>query len=187
MKAYIYITAILFLLSSCIKEDSVDLNPNIGNYTLASLTSNIELDLNFDKKASTDFKSELDVYFLGFSKPRNALEFVQSPIVNEWFFRLGLPRDSYHPDKVYFESRYGTGDYSKTLLLKNNLIHIEHIYSNTFPRDSTWLVDNNYPYPHDVVFNDDNKVTIKVIQKFYDTTNEKWVEPDLVGVFEKNW
>lgn len=186
MKTNLYIFVLLCILSSCTKDEAIIISPNIGNYELASLTSNIPLDLNYDNNVSTDFKNELEIYFLGVRKPRHHLELIEFPNNSStWAFFLGLPRDYYYPELIYVDLRYGVGDYSKLLHFKNNKISIEHIYSNEFPRDSTWLVDNNYPYPHNIVFTADNEVTIKVIQKFYDLSNEKWVVTNLVGIFEK--
>jgi hypothetical protein len=187
MKKYFFYISLLLLLFSCNNDDNIiELHPNLGTYKLVSLTSNIAMDLNFDTVASKDFKSELDIYFLGRRKPRHALELVESTTANEAFFYLGIPRDGYHPWQTYIEQRFGVGDYSKSLIFINEMPEIRHTFSNiSFPRDSAWIVNDRNPYPYEVVFNNDQKTTIKVVQKFYDITDENWVITNLVGVFEK--
>jgi hypothetical protein len=113
------------------------------------------------------------------------LQFVKFSLSNEWFFRLGLPKDNYHPDQNFIEQRYGTGDYSKSVLLNNNTVSIIHNYSDLFVVDSTWLVENKYPYPYKVDFYDNNKVIIKIKQKFFDNINGEWVDIELIGNYER--
>jgi hypothetical protein len=184
MKRYLYIIAILILFS-CNSDENITENQYLGNYKLINLTSNIPIDLNFDNIATTNFKNELNIYFLGNSKPLHDLQFVKFSLSNEWFFRLGLPKDNYHPDQNFIEQRYGTGDYSKSVLLNNNTVSIIHNYSDLFVVDSTWLVENKYPYPYKVDFYDNNKVIIKIKQKFFDNINGEWVDIELIGNYER--
>jgi hypothetical protein len=184
MKKILYLISVFSLLS-CDSDDNIPENQYLGNYKLTALTSNIPLDLNFDNSATINFKNELNVYFLGNSKPLHDLQFVQSNTPNEWFFRLGLPKDNYHPDQIFLEQRYGTGDYSKSLHLNNNIFSIKNNYSDLFVADSIWLIENKYPYPYELNFSDNNKAIIKIKQKFYDNINLVWVETDLIAEYEK--
>lgn len=188
MKKTFYYIFILFVLNSCNNEEDENPHPNLGNYKLNSLTSNVAIDLNYDDIATKDFKEELSIYFLGPSKPRNALELVASYEKSRWFFYLGIPKDSDYPDRIddiALNLRYGVGDYSKNIVLNNGKPKIMHFFNNNIKGDSTWLVNNKYPYPYKMVLNNDNKVTINVAQKFYDLFKEEWIFVDLVGVFEK--
>jgi hypothetical protein len=106
-------------------------------------------------------------------------------MTDEWFFRLGLPKDNYHPDQNFIEQRFGTGDYSKTVIFNNNSPSIIHNYSDLFVADSVWLVVNKYPYPFELNFYNNNKAIIKIKQKFYDNINSEWVVTELIAEYEK--
>jgi hypothetical protein len=184
MKKILYLISVFSLLS-CDSDDNIPENQYLGNYKLTALISNIPLDLNFDNNATNNFKNELSIYFLGSSKPLHELQFVQTNTPNEWFFRLGLPKDNYHPDQIFIEQRFGTGDYSKSVVFNNNTPTIIHNYSDLFVADSIWLIENKYPYPYELNFHNDNKATIKIKQKFYDNSNMEWVETELIAEYEK--
>ncbi|KQS53289.1 MAG: hypothetical protein DCE86_18215 [Flavobacteriaceae bacterium] len=173
------------ILFSCNSDDLIPVNQYLGNYKLTALTSNIPLDLNYDNIATLNFKNELNIYFLGNRKPLHDLQFVKSSVSNEWFLRLGLPKDNYNPEQTIIELRYGTGDYSKSIIFDNNTPTIIHNYSDLFVADSLWLVNNKYPYPYQLNFYDNNKVTIKIKQKFYNNINSEWVVSELIAKYEK--
>lgn len=184
MKKILFLISI-FTLFSCNSDEDIPTNQYLGNYKLTALTSNIPLDLNFDNIATTNFKNELSIYFLGSSKPLHELQFVQTNVRKEWYFRLGLPKDNYHPDQNFIEQRFGTGDYSKSVVFNNNTPTIIHNYSDLFVADSIWLIENKYPYPYELNFYNNNKATIKIKQKFYDNSNMEWVETELIAEYEK--
>ena len=69
----------LLLICSCEQDDDIPkTHPNLGEYNLISLKSNIALDLNYDGIQSTDFKQELSMYYEGRQKPKHDLQFVVS-------------------------------------------------------------------------------------------------------------
>ncbi|PZQ84351.1 MAG: hypothetical protein DI548_09810, partial [Flavobacterium johnsoniae] len=70
-------------------------------------------------------------------------------------------------------------------IFDNNTPTIIHNYSDLFVADSLWLVNNKYPYPYQLNFYDNNKVTIKIKQKFYNNINSEWVVSELIAKYEK--
>lgn len=178
--------SILMVFSSCETSDEIS-ESNLGKYKLISLESNIPLDLNYDNVVSTDFKSELSIFYKSWRKPDVDLEFFpDSNNRSIWFFWLNTPKDNYHPDKEILELRYSVADYSKILIVKNNQIEkIVLQYSDIFNADEDWLIENRYHVPYEVVFDTAKKVTIRLRQKFFDLETESWVLVDLICVFEK--
>ncbi len=181
---------ILMVLQSCDRPELISEN-NLGKYELVSLESNIPLDLNYDNVKSTDFKSELTYLYYEnhHRKPKYDLWLFDGIGEKEkWAFLLTTPKDNYNPDSDIriLELRFGSGDYNKYLIVKNNQVDkIVHHYSDIFNFDEVWLIENRYPVPYEVTFNTVREVTIKLRQKFFDLETESWVLVDLIGVFEK--
>lgn len=190
MKLYFFkFILIVLLITSCKKDDAVFVHPNLGDYKLKSLTSNIPLDLNFDNIQSTDFKQELSMYIGSFRAPSVDMQLVESYYnSDEWYFHLGgIPKDSYHDHLELLDFRLRYGDYSKIIILNDNVIsHIDHVYSDLFVADSTWLLENKYPYPYNIELINDVTVNVKISQLYFDTFTNEWVDVDILGVFEKN-
>lgn len=187
MKKLVRLTLSIFLLVSCNKEDTPSPHPNLGNYDLISLTSNIPLDLNYDNIKTTNFKAELSYYYQGSRNPKYDLRIIQSNRgYDEWFFMMQLARDYYHPDQSIIDLRYHSGDYSKLVLLKDGKVdRITHHLYDASETDADILINEHYPYPYNLTLNSDTMVTVLVKQMFYDLEQETWVLVNLEAVFEK--
>ena len=191
MKLYHIIYIFLFVvISSCNQEDEViEQHQNLGNYKLLSLSSDVDLDLNYDGLKSKDFQHELSFYFERNGKASYDMKLLQHSHLplNEMDFYLDIPKDNYLPDQTLISIRYGFANHSKTAFIKNDTVYkIEHVLSNRSFQDSIWFVDiDKNPYPYKIKFVNDSTTEIKVVQKFFDLETQEWVTTNLVGVYEK--
>lgn len=179
---------VLAMFVSCSKNNGLILHPNAGTYKLISLVSNTSLDLNFDNIKSIDFQRELNVYFNDPFAPSYDLQ-IKDPIYddeNKLYFRLDLPSHLYHPDTQILRNFFGSGDYSKSIIVDGDkFVSITHHLWDSSETPAQEIIDGNYPYPYHLEFNSDIKVTVYVKQNFFDLEKDEWVLVELVGVFEK--
>lgn len=180
---------LLFIISSCNSDDDIIApHPNLGEYRLISLSSDIALDLNYDGTQSSDFKKELEFYWDYPTNPQYGLELLTSSGgLDKWIVRMNLPADYHNPDFPLSNKRFGYSDYSKTATIKNDTVYfIKHTLSNESYQDSIWFVDTEkYPYPYKIDFINSSTTKIKVVQKFYDLEANEWITAYLDAFYQK--
>ncbi|WP_298951929.1 hypothetical protein [uncultured Nonlabens sp.] len=184
--AVIIISHLFFV--SCNDDDNIETLPaNLGIYELQSLESSIEMDLDYDGIASTDFKEELQLLWFSFPfrQEHHHLELYESQTKGKyWLETEGMPRDDYNGFHQDLNYRFKPQGRTHSLFIENeeivSFVEDEPYFNHLDPTD---ILGQSRPYL--IEFDTSDKITMELTQHFYDHMIDEWIEVSLIAKFNK--
>lgn len=156
------------------KENLVDY------YNIISYKSDKYVDLNNDKKTSTNLMDEIDIL----NKEENFLEI--RPNINIISFNIPLTLINYDypsaPDGYANFVKYGfltpTTLSDKVIVIKNNS-YIESNYTGNVISKKNVSIEN-------LKILDNNRLSTTITKSYYDFSTKQWIELNIEVIFQKN-
>ena len=163
----------------CSDDDDFSKENLVDYYNIISYKSDKYVDLNNDKKTSTNLMDEIDIL----NKEENFLEI--RPNINIISFNIPLTLINYDypsaPDGYANFVKYGfitsTTLSDKTFVIKDN-IYTESNYSGNEVNKKNVSIQN-------LKILDNNQLSTTITKSYYDFNTKRWVELNIEVIFQK--
>ncbi|WP_282628152.1 hypothetical protein [Empedobacter sedimenti] len=171
----------VILISFGCKDDDDFAKENIvDTYNIVSYKANTSVDLNNDKKTSTNLMDEIDI--LG--KQDNFLEV--RPKVNTIYFNFPLTiinldypsSPEGYADFVKYGFGTSTAISNKAIVIKDNS-YTENNYTGNKENKKNVFIEN-------LKILDNNRLSTNITKSYYDFSTKQWIELNIEVIFQKN-
>ena len=173
-----FIFIFIFTATSCSKDyiPIDDTEKLLGNYSMITLTSDFELDLNHDGTPTTDFKTELSSFYDFYLYPPLRIKKSSS---NIYILEVIVPKSQFWPEFNDFNVVYvSRGD---AIYIK----YVENLNSISFDRTQEsydFQIQNEAPIITNVIKSNDFLI-VNIKQKFY-SHPDGWFNVNLIGKYQ---
>ncbi|STD58711.1 hypothetical protein [Empedobacter falsenii] len=172
-------SSIILISFGCKDDDGFSEEDVVDTYNIVSYKANIPVDLNNDKKSSTNLMDEIDI--LG--KRENFLEV--RPLINNVYFNFPLTFLNYDypslPDGYATFVKYGfatsTTLSDKVIVIKNNS-YTENNYTGNKENIKNVSIEN-------LKIIDNNRLSTNITKSYYDFSTKQWIELNIEVIFQK--
>ena len=173
-------SSLIFINFGCKDDDGFSEENVVDTYNIVSYKANIPVDLNNDKKTSTNLMDEINI----FDKQERFLEV--RPKVNTIYFNFPLTiinldyRSS--PEGYADFVKYGFGTSTaisnKEIVIKDNKYVEENYIGNDLNKKNVSI--NN------LKISDNNRLSTTITKSYFDFNSKQWIELNIEVIFQKN-
>ncbi|WP_413532033.1 hypothetical protein [Empedobacter brevis] len=173
-------SSVILINFGCKDDDNFSEENLVHTYNIASYNADIAVDLNNDKKTSTNLMDEIEIL----NKRDNFLEVKPKTNVIYFNFPLTLINLDYPsaPDGYADFLKYGFGTSTtlsdKLIVIKDNS-YIENNYVGHEIRKKNVSIEN-------LKILDNNRLSTNITKSYYDFNTKQWIELNIEVIFQKN-
>ncbi|MFV0218900.1 hypothetical protein OBK23_04305 [Empedobacter falsenii] len=174
-------SSLILINFGCKDDDSFSEENVVDTYNIVSYIANIPVDLNNDKKTSTNLKDEIEIL----NKQENFLEVRPKVKIISFNFPLTLLNYDYpsipsgYADFVKYGFVTSTTLSDKSIIIKDNS-YIEDNYSGNVISKKNVTIEN-------LKILDNNHLSTTITKSYYDFSSKQWVELNIEVIFQKKY